>query len=1047
MYNYYSNKPIMEPENISIIIYEYNNYIRIINLLQHHIFICYEKNIIGCDIKNYYFELLNSTIVQLNLLYNIHVLKTVKQNDTSLVEEKKLREKLMNINHSVNSINSSLNESHHTSSLNDSSDDTSYDTSCDTSYDTMNLTQSDHTNFIKNDKFSKNTQINKVNKSFPNVHLSEHFMSNHFPPNNLLGRYTSTELIIDMDDLNKMLDIKHIDTFKSVNKFLLNKICKNVGFDSVGTCLNLLFGHDYRYLFNNIVHQQINMYNKIFVPIKYSIYKKSSNDYKECYNIIIKKNIDNELNDNEIIIKYLDLYLMCPNKTLKFTGYFKTDYLNVVVRSSRLCSNFIYQKKKLVDKYLLDKNIFCKNFYLNYIKCLSLYDILISDVSEIYDDMISDHNLYDELDKSSLSNIFEKFNQGNSSCHQKNKQIISNMYRIIKVLLVGSSSLNKIGSILFNSINSNYVVSSQIYNNLHYLLQKKLLYTGKQISNEIDNITKSNDSVDFKLQIIINDKIPMYVKKILFNKLDNLNSDNNDYSKQILYLRSVINFPWTSDIRNTTFTGIKDKKKFLSLMMENLDKKVHGHIDCKKSIKEIIGKMLSNTYSTSTAIGLYGPPGVGKTLIAKSVSETLDIPFIQITLGGQNDSSLLDGHYFTYVSSQPGMIITKMTQYKKSQCIIYFDELDKTSERNNSNDIYNIIMGIIDPMTNKEFQDKFFPEIKFPLNEVLFIFSYNNPNKIDSVLLDRITEIEIKPFRTIEKVDITNRFIVKELCKLLNFNYQNIFITDEIITHIIDSYTNEPGVRELKKMVNSLFMKLNIDKINDHNSYSYSTVINIDMKMVTSYLGHSPMTKQITHSCHSVGIINGLYVSENYVGGIMQIQISDNYANYGGDFMLVFTGNQKRLMRESVITAFNTAISCIEKKILNLFMKNNSNGLHIHTLRGSVPKDGTSAGTAFAIAFISKILNKKIKNDLAMTGEIDLTGTITKISRLEIKLIGAKKAGIKQVIISEQNKYDVDNIKKENPYLLDNTFSVISLNNIREALPYALIDFDSSVII
>lgn len=999
----------MELDNISIIMYEYNNYIRIINLLQHHIFACYEKNIIGCDIKNQYFEILNLCIIQLNLIYNIHILETNKKNN--------LRENLTKTKASI---------------------------------------KTENCNNLPPNSSSGNI--------YPNIHQSDSIF---------LDRKTNIELIITMNDLNKILGIDKIDIFKSVKKILINKICKNIGFDSINTCLILLFGQYYKHLFKKTIYKQINIYNKIFIPIRYSIHKKISdncdncdnydncdsfdkfnefNEFNEremCNNIIVQRNDDNELNDNELIIKYLDLYIYCSNsnKILKFTGYFKTDYLNILIRSAELSSNFIYKKKKNIYKYLLNKNILCKNFYINYIKCLSLYDILIYDVSEIYNNMISDYTLYKELNKSSLSNIFEKFSQELNNSNLKNKQIILNMYGIIKVLLLGSSSSNKIGSILFSSINSNHIISSQIYNNLHYLLQKKLLYAKTQISNEIDNIIKSNDPIDFNLQIISNNKIPKYVKKILINKLNNLNTDSNDYNKHILYLRSVINFPWTSDIKNTTFTGIKNKKKFLSLMMENLDKKVYGHFDCKNSIKEIIGKMLSNTYSTSTAIGLYGPPGVGKTLIAKSVSETLGIPFIQITLGGQNDGSLLDGHYFTYVSSQPGIIITKMIQHKKSQCIIYFDELDKTGERNNSNEIYNVLMGIIDPMTNKEFQDKFFPEIKFPLNEVFFIFSYNNPNKIDPILLDRITEIEIKPFRTIEKVNIVKKFIIKELCEMLDFKYQNIHITDVIITHIIDNYTNEPGVRELKKVLNSLFMKLNIDKIDNSDSYSDNIIINIDMNMVISYLGHSLITKQITHSCHSVGIINGLYVSENYVGGIMQIQISDNCANYGGGFMLVFTGNQKKLMRESVITAFNTGISCIDRKILISFMKNNSDGLHIHTLKGSVPKDGTSAGTAFAIAFISKILGKKIRNDIAVTGEIDLTGTITKISKLEIKLIGAKKAGIKQVIISEQNKYDVENIQKENPYLLDDTFSIISLNNIREALPYALIDFDSSVII
>jgi len=632
------------------------------------------------------------------------------------------------------------------------------------------------------------------------------------------------------------------------------------------------------------------------------------------------------------------------------------------------------------------------------------------------------------------------------------------MYNIIKLLLLGVDQNVNIAGLLFGLTKDKKVgsdtVSNIIYRNLNYSLQIKLKKTSINIKNELEKIKSlSTDEIDLKKQIAICKNMPMYVKKATIEKIDEMKSSNNEYYKQLLYVKTLLNFPWPSNEDDQFFLDIgKDNKKsikFLDNMIKCLDKKVYGHIITKSMIKELIGKWFKNPTSSGGAIGLVGPPGVGKTLIAKAIGEALNIPFVQITLGGQNDGEILHGHGYTYSGAQPGMVVKKMVEAGNSRCIMYFDELDKATKKHDTNEIFNILIHMTDPNINCEFQDRFFQEINFPLNKVIFIFSYNDSDAIDPILIDRITEINTKPYSIIDKINISKNFILGEMATMVGFNKDNITISDDNLKFIIEEYTNEAGVREIKRKIERIFLKMNIDRIYNTGLF-YNKVdekIILNKEEIIKYLDKPNMSIQLIHNKNMVGIVNGLYATDSGLGGIIPIQIYKNYIGSEGKPVLKITGRQGTVMKESVVIAYNHAMDVIIESKQKEFFESFTFGIHIHTPDGAVPKEGPSAGCAFATAFVSRILNLKIKNDIGMTGEIDRAGNIKKIGGLPYKLNGAKKAGIRLVLVSEENKEDVDEIKNDDPDLINDDFEVKLVSKLTDAIKLSLIDLDESLIV
>ena len=755
-------------------------------------------------------------------------------------------------------------------------------------------------------------------------------------------------------------------------------------------------------------------------------------------------------NDHLEMERYLFIKI---NKNIVRLGFlFNNDLVNINLKSSQINSPYLYNKKNEIVSYIEENN---KNLDGKFLKQFLRYDYLgniyCMSPKEYNDYFYNMYSKFIEIVNHTILNLMKEFLSKSTD--------LKTMFNIIFLLLLGDEENNDIAGILLGLLKEKKNQTKSIYNlfydNLGYYLQMKLKRSSTSIKNQIDKVKAlSIEDVDYTKQLVTNKSIPANVKTLAMEKIEEMKSFNNEYFKQLTFVKNILNYPWSSSGEDMFFKNLKQNDtnalEYIKNVEDKLENSSYGHDEAKKSLLQVIGKWISNPSSQGTSFGLVGPPGVGKTLLAKSVSEALDIPFAQITLGGQNDGEILHGHGYTYSGSQPGMIIKKMAEMGKSRCILYFDELDKAcSKHGHVNEITSILIHLTDPNMNNAFQDRFFQGVDFPLDKVIMMFSYNDSSLVDSILLDRIKEINVSPYTINDKIEIIKTFTLPELKKSIGFDDIDIKITNDMIEYIIENYTMEAGVRSIKRKIEEILLTLNLDKICKKGLFAKNRkVINLTEKVIKDILKSPISDNTEMHLNPEVGIINGLYATTNGSGGIIPIQVFVNASSATNEFELKLTGKQGDVMKESVNCSYTAATQYIMrnldtykhiKDINDHLNKDFKYGFHIHTPSTSTPKDGPSAGCAFTTAFISRLLNKKIKNDVAMTGEVELTGKITKIGGLNYKLIGAKRAGIKQIYVPLENKKDLDEIKVKYSKLIDKNFKVDTFEYIDEIIDKILI--------
>jgi endopeptidase La len=831
-------------------------------------------------------------------------------------------------------------------------------------------------------------------------------------------------------------DYKNVDT-------LIKKIANYVGLSTIDDIIDIYVKNKNYIKFNEDEKNKYDIIRNIFIPISCNYLEDKRLDKKnKNFELIHRKDINDKYSFLLGNLYQIKIRINKLKTVLEITGYFELDSINSIIRTSQLCNSYLFEKKKIISNEI-DKMIdIDKNFKQSYIKNITIGELLLYDENNCIKKITEDYNKYIKYSNMIFKTIMNDF------IHTD----ILNKFEIIKFLLMGSSTSINIAALLFGitkdhkeSIDNNSkptLISDIIYKNLKFISQLKLKKSDTIIFQELEKINSINvNDIDLKKQIVASKSMPDYVKKLALSRLEEIKSGSSENYKHLDYVKTLVEFPWINKDYSDIFSILNNDKdsarEFIDTAKNKMNELIYGHDKCKDTIIELIAKWISNPKSVGKSIGLKGPPGVGKTLFGKTLGEILNIPFSQINVGGIDDASILSGHSFTYSNAQPGLIIRKMTQAGYPRCIIFIDEIDKTGIKYGINEIMNILIHITDPNTNDNFNDKFFQEVTFPLNKVLFIFSYNDQSKIDKILLDRIEQINVDPYTTFEKIQIFKNHVLKEICDEINMDIDNINIDDETIEYLIENFTNESGVRNLKRKIEKIMLKINLDKI--YNRNKYSDIINIDTKLINSILDVPNINiKKIMSESH-IGIINGLYATDSGTGGILPILI---YRNCNGTkkFRLKLTGSQKSVMKESIHFAFTIATNLLKPEIINKFIENNPDGLHIHTPDGATPKDGPSAGAAFTTAFISKILNLPIKNKIAMTGEIETNGMVTAIGGLESKLQGAKKAGVELVFVPFENKMDFDKIVKKNNKLLSANFNVKIVKHISEILDYTLID-------
>jgi ATP-dependent Lon protease len=612
-------------------------------------------------------------------------------------------------------------------------------------------------------------------------------------------------IIIDDEkivDLNRPVKFFKKDNFKSAEN-LFDMLRKNGGLDDFGLGLKLA---SYKMIDNEIkkimemigmkyVTEIVNLYkynidesylellNKIFIPICVKIYDSK---YEAKKNIIIT-DFENTNDKYELLLDNIyQIKLFYPNKKTYISIIATTDIepLNILVRTSQICSNIINTNKIHINEFV-EKNTTINKAFLNaYVKNLDVISYLTYNKYVFEDKINEDFVYFMRYSEMNFKTIMSEFIQ--SSIKEK--------FYIIKLLLLGSNSSINIAALLFgitkdhkDSVDSNSkptLISDIIYKNLKFTSQIKLKKSNSIIEAELEKIKSVNpEDIDLKKQIALNKNMPQYVKRIAMTRLEDLKSGNSEFYKNQIFIKKLIDFPWISDTDIDKFTLIKSNpnecRKFIQKAKADMDATVYGHDNCKDTIMELIGKWISNSNSTGKSIGLLGPPGVGKTLFAKALGKILDIPYTSINIGGVDDGSYLTGHSFTYSSAQNGIIVDNMIKAGSSRCVMFFDEIDKAGLKHGINEIMNILIHLTDPNSNDKFNDKFFQEVNFPLNKVLFVFSYNDASKVDKVLLDRIEQIEVTAYSVSDKIKIFNSHLFKELCKDIDFNPELIKINKD----------------------------------------------------------------------------------------------------------------------------------------------------------------------------------------------------------------------------------------------------------------------------
>ena len=539
-----------------------------------------------------------------------------------------------------------------------------------------------------------------------------------------------------------------------------------------------------------------------------------------------------------------------------------------------------------------------------------------------------------------------------------------------------------------------------------YFLREKIKLMQKEIGEtnnkdvEVERLRKKASKLK------CNAKVREKIKREL-ERYDSLNSNSPELGMINEYLDWMINLPWNNYTKDTN-----DLKKVKSI----LDSSHYSLEEVKDRILEYLAVKQNTHNLRSPILCLVGPPGVGKTSLALSIAKSLNRKAAKISVGGINDEAEIVGHRRTYIGANPGRIIQGIRKAGSTNPVFIIDEIDKMT-KDIKGDPASSLLEVLDPEQNSKFSDHYIEE-EFDLSKVIFIATANYVEQIPYELRDRLEIINISSYTEYEKLDIAKKHLVPKELEEHGLTSLEVQISDEALMVLIRNYTKEAGVRELERVIASLFRKIVKKILLDKNNIFY----NIDEYMIEELLGKKKYYYMENNNLDEVGVVNGMAYTI-FGGDILPIEVT----LFKGKGDLILTGSLGDVMQESCHIALDYVKSNMDSFNIDskVFIEND---IHIHVPEGAVSKDGPSAGVTITTSLISLFKNIKVDSKVAMTGEITLRGRVLGIGGLKEKVIGAHRAGIKKVFIPLENEKDLDEIPKE----IKNDIEFILVNNYME---------------
>lgn len=498
------------------------------------------------------------------------------------------------------------------------------------------------------------------------------------------------------------------------------------------------------------------------------------------------------------------------------------------------------------------------------------------------------------------------------------------------------------------------------------------------------------------------------------NKLERLHPQSPDYSIQYNYIQTLLDLPW----------GEYTKDNFnLKHAQKVLDQDHYGLEKVKERIIEHLAVLKLKGDMKSPIICLYGPPGVGKTSLGKSIASALNRKYVRVSLGGLHDEAEIRGHRRTYIGAMPGRIIQNILKAGSSNPVFVLDEVDKLGS-DFKGDPSSALLEVLDPEQNEAFHDNYL-NVDYDLSKVMFIATANNISTISQPLLDRMELIDVSGYIIEEKVEIARRHLIPKQLENHGLAKDAVKISKRAIEKLIENYTRESGVRDLDKKLAKVMRKIALKVASDE---SYNTTI--EPEELRDYLGAVEYTKDAYQGNEYAGVVTGLAWTS--VGG--EILFIESSLSKGKGSKLTLTGNLGDVMKESAMLALEYIRSHSKAIGIDYAVFDNWN-VHVHVPEGAIPKDGPSAGITMVTSLVSAFTQRKVRPNLAMTGEITLRGKVLPVGGIREKILAAKRAGIKEIILCKDNKKNIDEIKPL--YLKGLTFHYV--DDIKEVLNIALL--------